>query len=401
MVEFNTDEKFTLTDVINAYMKCRQNKRKTYNALEFEQNWMENCAKLHKELSDGTYEIGKSIAFAVIRPKLREVFAADFRDRIVHHLVIGELEKLFEDYFIDDCYNCRRRKGTYYGVCRLHEKIEQCSDNYTKTCYVFKGDMKGFFMSIHKPTLWKMLEIFIKETYKGRHMEQVLWLTKMIVLHSPEKNCIVKGDYKILKSLPSDKSLFTCGDDYGLPIGNLSSQMFANFYLSPFDHMMSKKFKYYGRYVDDFYIIDEDKEKILSFLPTIREYLSKFHVTLHPSKVYLQHYTKGVKFVGSVSKMNRRYIGNRTVSNMISAIEEMNKVNDKESYSKRFVSRINSYLGFMYHYSNYGLRRKLLNMIDKEWWKYCYSDNKFRKVVLARPDKKKYELIDELNLQNN
>lgn len=379
------DDRFTLEDVLEAYMECRRNKRNTYNALAFEKDYMKNCVRLHRELSDGTYRIGRSITFLVTRPKLREVFAADFRDRIVHHLIIGRLEPLFEEYFIGDCYNCRKGKGVLYGVKRLHKQIRQCSSDYTKDCYVLKCDMQGFFMSIHKPTLWRMLEAFIENRYRGKDIKQLLWLTKMIVMHCPEKNCAIKGDRRMWTRLPTDKSLFTSGDDYGLPIGNLTSQMFANFYLSGIDRWIKARFRHYGRYVDDFYIVSRNKKALLGVLSKIRKRLKeRLGVTLHPRKVYLQHYTKGVTFTGSTSKMKRLYIGNRTVDNMQRAIHEQNTVKDKQAHTEVFVNRMNSYLGFMLHYRSYAIRRRLMMEVDKEWWKYCYIEGRFRKVALRQ-----------------
>lgn len=381
---------FTLEDVLNAYFECRRNKRNTCNALAFERDYMGNCTRLWHELTDGTYQIGRSIAFLVTRPKLREVFAADFRDRIVHHLIMSRLEPLFEADFIDDCYNCRKGKGTLYGFNRLHENIKRCSENYTRDCYILKGDMQGFFMSIHKPTLWKMLESFIRERYKGKDIGQLLWLTKMVALHRPERNCIVKGDRSMWARLPTNKSLFTCGDDYGLPIGNLTSQMFANFYLSSFDHRMSERFPCYGRYVDDFYIVHRDKKALLAVLPMIRRELTGLHVVLHPRKIYLQHYSKGVKFIGAVSKMGRRYVGKRTVENMMQAIREMNLIKSKETDVKRFVGRLNSYLGFLKHYHSYGIKRRLMREVDCEWWKYCYISGRYEKITLKSTYKNEF-----------
>lgn len=395
----NIVEKITLEEVFEAYFECRRNKRNTYNALNFEVDYMQNCVDLYRKLTDGTYCIGKSIAFLVTRPKLREVFAADFRDRIVHHLIASRLEPLFEEYFIEDNYNCRKGKGTMCGVKRLHEHIRQCSHDYTSDCYILRGDMQGFFMSIHKPTLWVKLESFIKSRYKGRDIEQLLWLTKMVVLHCPEKNCIVKGDRKLWSKLPANKSLFTSGDDYGLPIGNLTSQMLANFYLASFDNRMQFKFTHYGRYVDDFFIISFDKQALLNILPIIRKLLKdELQVTLHPRKIYLQHYSKGVTFIGAVSKMSRIYISNRTVNNMKVAISQMNKVDNKQEYAERFVSRVNSYLGFMRHYNTYAIRRDIMRLVDKTWWKYCYIGCHHEKVILKRIYKRerRKRIINEL-----
>lgn len=394
------NDKFTLEEVMEAYLECRRNKRRTVNALLFEENWMENCVGLHRELTEGTYKIGRSIAFAVTRPKVREVFAADFRDRIVHHLVMRRLEPLFEAAFIDDNYNCRKGKGTLYGFNRLHNKIKECSEDYTKDCWILKGDMKGFFMSISKSTLWSMLERFIKDSYKGEDIGQILWLTEMIALNSPERNCVVKGDRKLIESLPSDKSLFTCGEDYGLPIGNLTSQMFANFYLSDFDKWMEKGFKYYGRYVDDFYIICTDKRKLLDILPRIRERLKLLHVTLHPDKIYLQHYTKGVKFIGGVSKMGRRYISNRTIDNMLMALKELNDIEEREDHVDDFLSRMNSYLGFLRQYNSYGIRRRLYREFDQRWWEFITVDaTKGKDKICLRSflkTKRRNKLINEI-----
>ena len=97
--------------------------------------------QLCSDVNDRTYEISKSICFIVTRPKKREVFAADFRDRVVHHVVMERLEPLFEEHFIEDNYNCRKGKGTLFGVRRLHEQLRQCSNNYTKSCWIGKFDL--------------------------------------------------------------------------------------------------------------------------------------------------------------------------------------------------------------------------------------------------------------------
>ena len=192
------------------------------------------------------------------------------------------------------------------------------------------------------------------------------WLLKLIIYNNPTENCIIKGNKSDWDKLPKEKSLFYAPENKGLPIGNLTSQIFANLYLSAFDHFIKEHlgFKYYGRYVDDFFIIDQDKEKLINAIPIIREELKKIEVTLHPKKVYLQHYTKGVKFVGHVIKPNRIYIGNRTKGNFYETINREAKIFKKEAISKNelehFVSSINSYLGFMKNYATFNIRKKML-----------------------------------------
>lgn len=375
-----------LEDIFEAYYDCRKNKRRTANALLFESDYETYCVELWREINEMTYTIGRSIAFVVTNPKPREVFAADFRDRIVHHLVAKRLEPLFESVFIEDSYNCRKGKGTMYGVQRLAQKMYEVSEGYTKDCYIGKFDMQGFFMSIHKPTLNKMLQDFIDNMYSGADKELIKWLTKIIVVHCPEKNCIRKSPVRMWDLIEDNKSLFRNGDDYGLAIGNLTSQMFANFYLYRFDRYMSSRYDAYGRYVDDFYVIDRSKEKILDGIADMAEFLkNELEVTLHPKKMYLQHYSKGVKFIGAVVKPYRNYIGNRTVGNMTKAISQYNKVADDSEHVlphvESFLRSINSYLGFMIHYKSYNVRAEAMRQISPKWWKTCSYTAGINKVV--------------------
>lgn len=369
-MRFDDEASISLEDFFEAYYQCRKRKRRTINALEFEVDYEANLVRLWKEVNSRKYEIGKSICFIVTKPKIREIFAADFRDRIVHHVVMMRLEPLFEEVFIEDNYNCRKNKGTLYGVKRLFEKIKECSNNYTEDCYIGKFDMQGFFMSIHKPTLWKMLKEFINDKYNGKDKDILLWLLEKIIMNYPQYGCIRKSHIKMWDRLSKNKSLFTCGDDYGLPIGNLTSQCFANFYLHSFDIMLENKFKHYGRYVDDFYVICKKKRIISSYIPTIKCYLwDNLRVRLHPNKIYIQHYKKGVKFTGSVVKYNRMYINNSTVSN---AYMTINRFNDEISAEniEHFVQSLNSYWGFMKHYSSYNVKVKIFKLINYSWFKY-------------------------------
>ena len=387
------------SEFVQAYMDCRRKKRNKRSALQYEHIWTWELPSLCEEVNNKTYEIGTSIAFVVSKPKYREVFAASFRDRIVHHLLCSKLEPLFEEYFIKDTYNCRIGKGTHFGIRRLNNYIEEVSRHYTRDCWVAKFDMQGFFMSIHKPTLWKMLKRFINERYNGKDKELVLWLTKKIALHSPEKNCIMIMGDKAWKHLPANKSLFHNGDEYGLPIGNLTSQMFANFYLTEFDIMMSGKFKSYGRYVDDFYIISHKKAKILKSIPKIRAYLEKLQITLHPNKFYLQHYSKGISFVGGICKPGRIHICNRTIHNCELAIEAFNNNEINANTVRDFMPKINSYLGFMRHNNSYAIRRKLILGLDSRIWDYVYVSGHFDYLTIKKEYTEEWSLRHDLLLK--
>ena len=365
-----------IEDLYEAYFDCRKNKRGSYNALAFELDYEANLLKLLRDINDGTYNIGRSIAFIVTRPKPREVFAADFRDRIVHHLVIRKIEPLLESY------SCRTGKGSLYGFNRLEEKIKAATNGYTEDAYLAKFDCKAFFMSIHKPTLCAMIVSFLEERYNAPDKNIIIRLLRQIILHCPEKNCIRKSPEKMWDLLGQGKSLFTCGDDYGLPIGNLSSQILANFYLASFDLWMDKTFKgLYGRYVDDFFVVAKTKNEILSAIPEMKRRLADVHVTIHPGKMYLQHYTKGISFIGGTLKIGRRYIGKRTAFNFKQCVKSITSTDDNIDCATRALQRVNSYLGFCRHYQTYGLRVRMVKAVTKAYSRWLYSTGNASKLV--------------------
>lgn len=140
----NLPYSFTYDEILKAYEDCMSNKRNTANAIKFSVDYITKLIALCDEINNGTYEIGSSITFIVKFPVLREVFAADFRDRIVHHLVINELMQYFEQEFIDESFSCRKGKGVLYGVNTMYEKVRECTENYTKDAWIVKLDIKSF-----------------------------------------------------------------------------------------------------------------------------------------------------------------------------------------------------------------------------------------------------------------
>ncbi|MBP9649142.1 MAG: RNA-directed DNA polymerase [Paludibacteraceae bacterium] len=384
--------KIELEELFTAYFECRKNKRNTANALAFEIDYENSLVQLGEEINSGTYKIDRSIAFIVDKPVKREIFAADFRDRVVHHLIIGKLNHLFEKQFIHDSYSCRVEKGTHFGIQRVDRFIRQCSANYTKDCYILKLDLQGFFMSINKNILFAKLEKFIKEKYQSTDKDLLIKLCKQIILNDPTKNCIIKGYKSDWDNLPQTKSLFHSKPNCGLPIGNLTSQVFANFYMDSFDHFVKHdlKIRYYGRYVDDFVIVHEDKEYLKKLIPQLSEYLqTELQVTIHPKKIYFQHYSKGVKFLGTVILPNRIYIADRTKGNFYNAIEKQNQIARDHKPSKEeqqaFQSSMNSYLGIMKHYKSYKIRKEIIfKNLSAWWWNYVYLSGGIAKFEMKR-----------------
>lgn len=177
-------------DILEAYQNCLSGKASSPDAIRFIVNLFENITDLTEAINSRTYEPLPSITFVVSRPVYREVFAANFRDRVIHHYIALRLEPLFEGVFSDRTFNCRKGKGQLYGVRQLAEDIKECSENFTRPCWYLKCDMKGFFMSIPRKQLADKVDKFILENYKGDDAEDLRYLSRVTIMNDPTKNCI-------------------------------------------------------------------------------------------------------------------------------------------------------------------------------------------------------------------
>lgn len=378
----------TIANMLEAYFDCRRNKRTTASAIVYEMDYESRLIALCDRINARTYQPGKSICFVVRRPRYREVFAASFEDRIVHHYIALRLEPLFEEIFSPRTFNCRKGKGQLYGINMLKEDIRVCSHNYTKDCYIMKLDLKGFFMSIDKLLLAELIDRFVLEFYKGEDIDDLRYLCRTVILHCPEKNCERHSPVEYWSHLPANKSLFTNGEGRGVAIGNLFAQIFANFLLNILDWYLEEiGLIFHGRYVDDFYCIHESKEFLLSLVPLIRAKLAEIGLQLNERKFYLQHYTKGVEFTGEIVKPYRTYYCNRTVTNFVRAVRRLNSANDLNRII-RAINSINSYLGLMRHCNEYATRRKIINMIESSKFEYFYIKGHYESLSL----KNKYKV---------
>jgi len=383
-------------DLFKAYYNARKSKRNTINQLKFEYRFESNLLALNDEIMNRTYQPHPQVAFIVNKPVKREIFAADFRDRVVHHLLFNYLNPIMEKYFINDCYSCRKGKGTSYGIKRVNGFIKACSKGWKQDCYVLKLDIQGYFMGINRSILYQLIgQILEKEKTKNAVLpfdeDMVNYLLQTIIFNDPTIGCRIKSNRHEWDGLPNSKSLFYASPDCGLPIGNITSQLFGNIYMTVFDQFVKRELgiHYYGRYVDDFVLIHRDKNHLNGLIPFIRRYLwEKLKLTLHPKKIYLQHYTRGLKFLGVVIKPHRIYIASRTKGSFYAALARQNKIagDHKPTPEEQldFISRMNSYLGIMQHYRTYKLRKRLIiKNLSAWWWVYAYTVG-FRKFVLRK-----------------
>lgn len=370
---------FTYEDLLNAYFSCRSNKRLTCNALKFEQNFERNLTQLHKELCDRTYFPGKSVCFVVTYPKLREVFAADFRDRVVHHLLVSRLEPYFEKRFVHTSFACRKNKGTLSATKYVEASARTITKNYHKQAYYGQFDIKSFFTSINKSILEKIICKAIQTDFPVKEQDGLIWLIKTVIHHNPTTNYYLKGDPSLIKQIPAHKTLFKVPVTQGLPIGNLTSQFFANLYLNELDKFIKRelKVKYYARYADDFVIIKDNLEEIIRLRPNIDKFLRKnLKLQLHPDKDVYGSIYGGMNFVGYIIKPKYILSRSRVVKNLKSKLYLINKgfflVTQKQEQRllplsmplstaelSQILAMINSYYGHFKHANCYNLRRDI------------------------------------------
>lgn len=386
----------TIEDIEEAYFDFLHLKKSKHSAYSFSMNSHHLLPKLRDELNEHTYQIGDSIAFCVTRPKLREVFAADSRDRIVHHLLILKFGDMFEHYSIDNSFNCRKGKGNTAMTQFVHESLM----NVGKDGWVMKLDVKGCFMSIDKDILWQKLKSAVSdwcERYDSlrEHKEDWIWLWEKVVFHRPEQHCIIHGDPNLFKKLPDDKTLFKTNGK-GLAIGNLTSQMLANFYFSEMDHALTEFAKrqggYYGRYMDDMFFAYQYKRDLIDTIQIVNYELEKLLMKINSKKVYIQRSCLSVSVIGTVHCDGRIYAGKRTIGNAWKLLKEIEGYTDEycEENAETIASRINAYMGFIVQGCTYKKRLWIWNHIPANFKRLTYCQN-MKVVKVKRKYKQKYK----------
>jgi len=300
---------FQFEDLVQAYYDCRRHKRNTASARAFEKDMEINLLELHDDLIAGTYRPGRSICFVVTRPKAREVWAAAFRDRVVHHLLYNHVAPRFYARFIADSCACIPGRGTLYAAKRLESKIRSASENWSKPIFYLKCDLANFFVAIDKQVLRQQLARKITEPWW-------LALAETILMHDPREDYVLRSPPHLFNRVPQHKRLTAQPAHRGLPIGNLSSQFFANVYLDALDQFAKHQLraKHYVRYVDDFVFLHESPQQLNEWREQVEAFLPMLGAKLNPSKTILQPVDRGVDFVGHVIKPWRRTTRKRSLA---------------------------------------------------------------------------------------
>ena len=338
-----------------AYRDARKHKRNTINQLQFEKNLEHSLFTLAFELYEGSYELSPSICFINELPVKREIIAADFRDRVVHHLLYNWLYPIFDRQFIYDSYSCRIGKGTLFGINRARAFAASESKNFSRECFSLRLDISGFFMAINRDVLYRLIVDGVNRSHWG-HLPGLVpipdknlcdFLINKFVYNNPLEQARFKSPSSAWDELPPNKSLMNAGVNNGLPIGNLTSQLFGNVYLNPLDQYIKRtlKIRYYGRYVDDMLFVHRSKSVLLEILVAVREFLNQeLKLILNEKKTKLQPIQNGFSFLGAYILPWRMYPSRRVVKNF------RNCVNSPLDDVYLQGCRMESYLGLLKHY---------------------------------------------------
>lgn len=278
--------------------------------------------QLHDKLKEKTYRPDPYQAFYVHDPKLRHIHKASVRDRVLHQAVFRVLYPIFDKSFIFDSYSSRDQKGTHAGVNRLEDFLWKASANNRRIVFALKCDISKFFDSIDQLILFELIKKKITDP-------DVLWLIA-----------------KIIKS-------FQKHPGRGLPLGNVTSQLFANIYMNELDQFMKHKLKvrYYVRYTDDFVVLSSMRAPLIALILKIKEFLEdSLKLTLHPNKIIIRKHLQGIDFLGYVLRPHHRLLRTKTKLRLLRKISDSNQV---------------SYLGVLKHCDSYNIKNMIIYKHDQ------------------------------------
>jgi len=325
--------------LFRAWNVFKEDKKNKLDVMDFELNLEENIFDLYRNLKNGTYKHGPYKGFWIHDPKLRRIHKATVRDRVLHHAIFNVLNPIFEPTFIPNSFSCRIGKGTHKGMKKVAEMLRIVSQNNTRQCYALKCDIRKFFDSIDHDILIKIISKRIKD---GKVMILMREIIESYVASRP--------------------NLF---ERRGVPIGNLTSQIFANIYMNEFDQFAKQalKIKSYARYTDDFIVVSTDKVYLENLIVKIQEFLRiKLYLELHPKKVTITKHIRGVDFLGYVILPKHIKLRTKTKRKIPKKIQQMverykqGKITELTLYSS-----LQSYLGVLSHANAYNLSQEIQN----------------------------------------
>lgn len=325
-------------NLFRAWLNAKKGKTKRRYVKRFQKNLKQNLAKLQEELKNQTYQPNELKTFILRDPKTRKISKSAFRDRVIHHAVCNLIGPMFEKNFIYDCHANIIGKGALKALERFDKFKRKVSRNNTRECYILKADIKHYFEEIDHQTLVEIIKGKIKD-------ERVIWLIK-----------------KILSVNNKTK---------GMPLGNLTSQFFANLYLNELDIFVKHKLraKYYIRYVDDFVILHESKEQLEKWKIEINKFLKeKLKIELHPSKSNVLRLNSGINFLGFRVFFHHKLVRKSNLKNFERKFNNLKILFDEGIISReKALEFLEGWLAYCSHANTHKYRKHLLKDFNKSF----------------------------------
>lgn len=337
-------------NLLIAFHNASIQKRFRNTVLNFEKNLAENILNLRKNLLNKTYKHGEYRHFRLFDPKEREISAAPFQDRVIHHAICQILEPIFDKKFIYDSFACRRTKGSHKAIKRLQELLRKKTRSEIKTfsIYALKCDISKCFPSVNHKILLKILGKKIKDKNTMRLLKEVIGS--------------YESDDKYNELFPPN-SYFRTKRPRGIPIGNLTSQLFINIYLNELDQYLKHqlKVKYYVRYVDDFIILSKNKETLHQLAEKIKTFLyDELYLTLHPKKMRILPSHLGIDFLGYLIFKDHIQLRSYNVKTFRKRLKRFKKLYLSGKLNKEKIRQsITSWLAHAEHADTYNLRKAI------------------------------------------
>lgn len=324
----------SLETLFAAWEAFEHDKRYKRDVLRFEWDVESELFKLHRDLKSKTYRHGPYESFYIHDPKQRHIHKASVRDRVLHHAVFKVLNPVFEPIFIPNSFSCRIGKGTHKGVEAVSAMIRQVSRNNTRPCFALKCDVQKFFFRIDQRTLLTILKRKLQDP-------GVEWLLE-----------------EIIDSFSSNEA-----GGKGLPIGNLTSQLFANVYMNEFDQFVKHelKVKYYARYTDDLIVLSSDRDYLTGLINPIQNFLAeRLALNLHPKKTVIRKLHQGIDFLGYTIFPYHRLVRTKTKQRMFRKLQRRVELYRLGAVDEEKLSQsLQSYRGVLSHANSYNLQERL------------------------------------------
>lgn len=337
----------SLENLLEAWKEFLNGKWNKKDVQEFSLRLMDNIFLLHNDLFNHTYKHGGYQAFKINDPKPRDIHKATVRDRLLHHAIYRILYPFFDKTFIADSYSCRNNKGTHKAINKFRDYFYKVSQNNTKTCWVLKCDIRKFFANINHDILINILKEYISD-------ENIIKLLENVISSFASPHPLLITERGIAS--------------VGLPLGNLTSQLFVNIYMNKFDQFIKHKLKtkFYIRYADDFVIFSENKAYLKNIIEPIKKFLhNELKLKLHPDKIFIKTVSSGVDFLGMINFPDYRILRTKTKRRMLRRISMKFKLFREGLFSEESLEQsLQSYFGILKHSNGYKIRNNIIVIGD-------------------------------------